>query len=62
MPISFKNLVLPEKFAAPTELLDMQLQPVSSLKWPEAEKLFIQKLKIRQFNQIQTQVNFLGNL
>jgi len=40
MPISFKNLILPEKFAAPTELLDMQLQPISSLKWPEAEKLF----------------------
>jgi pre-mRNA-splicing helicase BRR2 len=55
LPVSFKNLILPEKFPAPTELLDLVLMPVHSLKWVEAEKLF-EGLGIKTFNSIQTQV------
>ena len=41
VPISFKNLILPEKFPLPTELLDLKLLPVTNISWPEAEsKLF----------------------
>ena len=53
LPIYFRNLILPEKFPALTELLDLKLLPVSSLKWPEVEQ---QLSKISSFNSIQTQV------
>ena len=51
LPISFKNLILPEKFSAPTELYDLQLLPLKSLEWPEAEAMF-RELGIEQFNSI----------
>jgi len=51
LPISFKNLILPDKFSAPTELLDRQLLPVSALKWTEAEFVF-KDLGIKEFNSI----------
>ena len=54
LPISFKNLILPEKFCPPTELLDLQLLPIKVLKWAQAELLF-QSLGISIFNSIQTQ-------
>ena len=41
LPISFKNLILPEKFPAATAVLDFfQLSPVSALKWTQAELIF----------------------
>ena len=38
LPIYFKNLILPEKFPPLTELLDLKLLPISSLKWPQIEE------------------------
>ena len=55
LPVSFKNLILPEKFPLPTELLDLQLSPIKALKWSEAEVLF-DRLGVSTFNSIQTQV------
>lgn len=55
MPISFKNLILPEKFSAPTELYDLQLLPISSLENEDCMAA-MKKINIKQFNQIQTQV------
>ncbi|KAI6193789.1 hypothetical protein M3Y96_01056000 [Aphelenchoides besseyi] len=55
LPVSFRHLVLPEKYPPPTELLDLQPLPLSALSNPQAEKVFVQK-NIRIFNPIQTQV------
>lgn len=32
LPVSFRHLILPEKYAPPTELLDLQPLPVTALR------------------------------
>lgn len=54
LPVSFKNLILPEKYAPHTELHDLQPLPVSALRNPEFEAIY--KGWIEHFNPIQTQV------
>jgi pre-mRNA-splicing helicase BRR2 len=54
LPISFKNLILPEKFPQPTALLDLQPTPFSALHNPAFEKIY--SSSIPSFNKIQTQV------
>ncbi|CAO1613320.1 unnamed protein product [Jaminaea pallidilutea] len=51
LPISFKNLILPEKYPPHTQLLDLQPQPVAALRNPQAEALYEQTV----LNRIQTQ-------
>ncbi|CAO1626159.1 unnamed protein product [Parajaminaea phylloscopi] len=53
LPISFKNLILPEKYPPHTQLLDLQPQPLSALRNAEAESLYAQSFGA--FNGIQTQ-------
>ncbi|KAL8442387.1 hypothetical protein Emed_007299 [Eimeria media] len=55
LPISFKNLILPEKAMPHAELLDLQPLPVSSLHDKKAEELYRNE-GIKAFNPIQTQV------
>ncbi|WKX97568.1 hypothetical protein Q1695_013326 [Nippostrongylus brasiliensis] len=55
LPISFRHLVLPEKYPPPTELLDLQPLPISALNNKNFEAVFLAK-KIKIFNPIQTQV------
>jgi pre-mRNA-splicing helicase BRR2 len=55
LPVSFRHLILPEKYAPPTELLDLQPLPVSALRNPSYESLY-QSQNFRHFNPIQTQV------
>ena len=50
--LSFQKLMLPEKFPAHTQLLDLQPLSVSALKKPEYQKLYTQW---SSFNKIQTQ-------
>ncbi|KAH9840433.1 Sec63 Brl domain [Teratosphaeria destructans] len=52
LALSFQKLVLPEKFPAPTPLLDMQPVPVSALKRQEYIDLYPDW---QNFNRIQTQ-------
>ncbi|EDR01243.1 uncharacterized protein LACBIDRAFT_240054 [Laccaria bicolor S238N-H82] len=54
LPISFKHLILPEKFPPPTPLLDLQALPLSALHNKEFEALY--SSTIQTFNKIQTQV------
>lgn len=54
LPISFKHLILPEKFPAPTPLLDLQSLPLSALHNKEFEQIY--SSSIESFNKIQTQV------
>ncbi|TFK32698.1 Sec63 Brl domain-containing protein [Crucibulum laeve] len=54
LPISFKHLILPEKFPPPTPLLDLQPLPLSALHNKEFEALY--SSTIQTFNKIQTQV------
>ncbi|KAG8811095.1 DEIH-box ATPase [Serendipita sp. 399] len=54
LPVSFKNLILPEKFPQPTALLDLQPPPFSVLRNPEFERIY--SSSIPSFNKIQTQV------
>lgn len=54
LPISFKHLILPEKFPVPTPLLDLQPLPVSALRNPEFQALY--DSSFQTFNKIQTQV------
>ena len=54
LPISFKHLLLPEKFPPPTPLLDLQPLPLSALHIKEFEN--IHSLTLQMFNKIQTQV------
>ena len=53
LPISFRHLILPEKYAAPKELLDLQPLPVSGLRFPAFEALYADRT---HFNAVQTQV------
>uniref|UniRef100_A0A7S3QXY0 RNA helicase n=1 Tax=Dunaliella tertiolecta TaxID=3047 RepID=A0A7S3QXY0_DUNTE len=52
LPVSFRHLILPEKFPPPTELLDLQPLPVSALRNPTFEGLY---KGLQCFNPIQTQ-------
>ncbi|PCH44659.1 Sec63-domain-containing protein [Wolfiporia cocos MD-104 SS10] len=54
LPISFKHLILPEKFPPPTPLLDLQALPLSALHNKEFESIY--SSTIQTFNKIQTQV------
>jgi pre-mRNA-splicing helicase BRR2 len=53
LPISFKNLILPEKFPPHTRLEDRQPMPVRSLESGEAQALYADAFDT--FNKIQTQ-------
>jgi pre-mRNA-splicing helicase BRR2 len=55
LPVSFRHLILPEKYPPPTELLDLQPLPLSALNNPTFEAIFAEK-EIKIFNPIQTQV------
>ncbi|CAD5210662.1 unnamed protein product [Bursaphelenchus okinawaensis] len=55
MPVSFRYLILPEKYPPPTELLDLQPLPLSALNNKKFESVFRER-GIRVFNPIQTQV------
>ena len=55
LPISFRHLLLPDKYPPPTELLDLQPLPISALNNPEYTQIFDKK-GISVFNPIQTQV------
>ncbi|MFH4977102.1 hypothetical protein AB6A40_003811 [Gnathostoma spinigerum] len=55
LPISFRHLILPEKYPPPTELLDLQPLPLSALNNRRFEEIFALK-NISVFNPIQTQV------
>ena len=59
LPVSFRHLILPEKYPPPTELLDLQPLPVSALRNPAFEALY---RGFKTFNPIQTQVGFSGIL
>ena len=54
LPISFKHLLLPEKFPAPTELLDMYPRLVKDLNFREVQEMY-KKAGVKDFNSIQTQ-------
>lgn len=54
LPVSFRHLILPEKYPPPTELLDLQPLPVSALRNAAFESLYQQ---FPFFNPIQTQGN-----
>mmetsp|Transcript_62196 Transcript_62196/g.148187 ORF Transcript_62196/g.148187 Transcript_62196/m.148187 type:complete len:2144 (+) Transcript_62196:214-6645(+) len=55
LPISFRHLILPDKFPPRTELLDLQPLPVSALRNPKFEAIYARTLQ--SFNAIQTQVH-----
>lgn len=54
LPVSFRHLILPERYPPPTELLDLQPLPVSALRNPTYEALYSDHFPF--FNPIQTQV------
>lgn len=54
LPVSFKHLILPERFAAPTELQDMHSKLVKELSFKEAEDLYLGE-GLKEFNAIITQ-------
>lgn len=55
LPVSFRHLILPEKYPPPTELLDLQPLPVSALRNAAFECLYQNMFPF--FNPIQTQGN-----
>ena len=55
LPISFRNLILPEKYPPHNELLDLQPLPIAALKNLNYESIY-KEIKFNQFNPIQTQV------
>lgn len=52
LPVSFRHLLLPEKYPPPTELLDLQPLPITALRNPAFEALY---KGFKTFNPIQTQ-------
>lgn len=55
LPISFRHLILPEKYPPPTELLDLQPLPISAVSNREFQGVFAES-GFKVFNPIQTQV------
>jgi len=55
LPVSFRHLLLPEKYPAHTELLDLQPLPISALQNAEYQALY-RNSGFTYFNAIQTQV------
>mmetsp|Transcript_2205 Transcript_2205/g.3149 ORF Transcript_2205/g.3149 Transcript_2205/m.3149 type:complete len:1192 (+) Transcript_2205:11-3586(+) len=56
LPVSFRHLILPSKFAPPTELLDLQPLPFGALKSAPLEQLYNSTSRgTTHFNSIQTQ-------
>jgi pre-mRNA-splicing helicase BRR2 len=53
LPVSFRHLILPEKYPPSTELLDLQPLPVTALRNPSYEALY---KDFNHFNPVQTQV------
>ena len=53
VPISFRHMLLPERYSPPTELLDLQPLPVKALANPKFEAMYDD---FEFFNPIQTQV------
>ncbi|KHN26799.1 U5 small nuclear ribonucleoprotein 200 kDa helicase [Glycine soja] len=53
LPVSFRHLILPEKYPPPTELLDLQPLPVTALRNSSYESLY---KDFKHFNPVQTQV------
>ncbi|KAK4275030.1 hypothetical protein QN277_018173 [Acacia crassicarpa] len=53
LPVSFRHLILPEKYPPPTELLDLQPLPVSALRNSSYEAIY---KDFKHFNPVQTQV------
>ncbi|KAJ4827132.1 DExH-box ATP-dependent RNA helicase DExH12 [Turnera subulata] len=53
LPVSFRHLILPEKYPPPTELLDLQPLPVTALRNSSYEALY---QDFKHFNPVQTQV------
>ena len=53
LPVSFRHLILPEKYQPPTELLDLQPLPITALRNPTLESIYS---NYQCFNPIQTQV------
>ena len=53
LPISFRHLILPQKSAPPTELLDLQPLPVTGFRNKDYETIY---KGVKAFNPIQTQV------
>lgn len=53
LPVSFRHIILPQKFAPPTELLDLQPLPVRILGDKIADSLYLSNFD--HFNPIQTQ-------
>ncbi|XP_068216026.1 U5 small nuclear ribonucleoprotein 200 kDa helicase [Palaemon carinicauda] len=56
LPVSFRHLILPEKYPPPTELLDLQPLPITALRNHQYESLYKMLNRNQQFNPIQTQV------
>jgi len=54
LPVSFRHLILPEKHAPPSELLDLQPLPISAVRNEHFEEFFAQNFS--HFNSVQTQV------
>jgi pre-mRNA-splicing helicase BRR2 len=52
VPISFKNLILPEKFAAPTKLLDIKNKSIKEIKFLPAELILNKKENLTDFSII----------
>ena len=55
IPVSFKNLILPEKYAPPTQLLDMHQKLISDLDFEEAAQIYEEVDEMKEFSPIQTQ-------
>ncbi|KAL9108874.1 MAG: hypothetical protein Q9227_006405 [Pyrenula ochraceoflavens] len=53
VPVSFRRLILPERFPPHTPLLDMQLVPIQALKVKDYQELYP---RWNNFNKIQSQV------
>ncbi|KAJ3846706.1 Sec63 Brl domain-containing protein [Lentinula lateritia] len=56
LPISFRHLILPEKFPPMTPLLDLQPLPLAALHNPAFEAIYRSASTVHTFNKIQTQV------
>jgi hypothetical protein len=52
IPVSFRNLILPEKYAPPTQLMDMHQKLISDLDFEEAAQIYQKIDGLHEFSPV----------
>ena len=55
IPVSFKSLILPERYAPPAQLLELPVKPLAAMDFEEAAQIYAEVDGMGEFSPIQSQ-------